>query len=231
MIDTDWQYILLMRHGRTRANEVVVEETNSHFYSVSGSDQEIELDSKGELQTTWIGMLLALLFPASLRPITRICASKFRRVAQSTERVTAELGYVPAVSTDDRLSKRSYGELWNVSYKGLEELYPGEHELFIALGPLLYRPPGGENYYDLFDRTDSFYITELLEALSDNILVLTHLVVMLALMRHLDGLTDEEVVRMYNEMALPNGCVRIYRRRRNTRGPWEFYAQFAPPID
>jgi broad specificity phosphatase PhoE len=231
MTHNNWQYLVLMRHGRTPANKAVVEETDSHFYSVSGSDETIKLDGTGELQTTWVGRLLAMLFPAPHRRIHRIHASGFRRVTQSAERVSAELGYTPVISTDRRLNKRSYGEFWNISYKGVEELYPGEHELFVALGQLLYRPPGGENYLDLFARTDDFHDSELIEPSGDNTLVLTHLVVVLALMRRLDGLTDEEVVRLYDEMAMPNGYVRIYRRRRNTRDPWRFCAHFVPAID
>ena len=41
---------------------------------------------------------------------------------------------------------------------------------------------------------------------------MTHSVVVLAFMRALEGLSDAEVMRQYEDIALPNGAVILYER-------------------
>lgn len=222
-----WQYLALMRHGHSYANAAIKKGTDSHYYSVSGSDQSVELDERGRQEAAYSADLLAELFPRT-RPLSRVWTSSFRRVTQSAETVAAKLNYPVEMSIDARLAKRSYGQFWNLTYRGVEELFPNEHELYAQQGKLAYRPPGGENYFDLFARVDQFLDAELNSA-TGNVLVVTHLVVILALQRRFDGLTVDEVVNKYEDVAIANGTVLLYRRR-NSDEPWTFYRQHEPEI-
>jgi broad specificity phosphatase PhoE len=223
-----WQYFVLMRHGHSYANAAVKNGSDSHYYSVSGSDETVELNDQGKREVAFAAGLLAKLFPSG-NPIATIWTSSFRRVTQSADMVRKELGYPIARTMDARLDKRSYGLFWNLTYKGVEDLYPEEHKLYKAEGPLLYRPPGGENYYDLFARTDKFF-SEHIQKSSKNILVLTHLAVILAFQRKTEALSDEDMYERYEESAIRNGTVFVYRRKTRSEA-WQFFCQFAPDAE
>lgn len=78
----------------------------------------------------------------------------------------------------------------------------------------------------MFARVDGFFDKEVVPACG-NWLVVTHMVVLLALQRKLDGMTDEEVLQRYEDEDVPNGYIRIYRRRRNDE-PWQFFRDYKP---
>lgn len=214
----DDQYLVLVRHGLSLANVHMTQPTDSHYYEVSGSDLQVALTEQGREQAKDVGRKLARLF-SKKRRFKSLRLSPFKRVVESSDLIEAELGYSLDRKEDSRLKKRSYGVFWNVSYKGVEELFPDEHARFKAEGDLLYRPPGGENYFDVFDRVDEFLEEEANSNDAGNLLVVTHSVVMLTFQRALDGLSDEEVVRQYHDVSLPNGAILVFRRR-HQGGSW-----------
>ncbi len=208
----DDQYLVLVRHGLSLANVHMTQPTDSHYYEVSGSDLQVALTEKGREQAKEAGRKLARVF-SKKRRFKALRHSPFMRVVESTDLIEAELGYSLDRKEDSRLKKRSYGIFWNVSYKGVEELFPEEHERFKAEGDLLYRPPEGENYFDVFDRIDDFIVEEANSDDAGNLLVVTHSVVMLGFQRELGGLSDDEVVRQYHDVSLPNGAILVFKRK------------------
>ncbi len=205
------QYLVVARHGQSKANVAVQQGGDELYYEITGSDREVPLTDLGVSQCRWLGRLLGWLFSAEV-PIRRVWVSAFRRVSQSADCIEQELGYKPERSVDCRLDKRHYGDFWNLTYKGIEVLYPEEHARYLELGPLNYRPPRGENYPDVFARVDEF-IAEVVDPSRENMLVVTSSVVVLSFQRALEGLPDEEVERRYEASAIPNGSVLIYCRR------------------
>jgi probable phosphoglycerate mutase len=204
------QYIILVRHGESFANKALVLSGCGLYYADSGSDLEIGLTDRGHTQSSEVGRLIARLFPAH-RPLKRVWTSHFRRTRQSADSIVDCLCYETERMSDVRLSKRDYGIFWNLTYRGVKELHPEEWERFQIVGPLRYRPPSGENYGDVFDRVDEF-IEEEIDPSSGNHLIVTHSVVVLSFERTLEGLDEHEVVRRYEEIALPNAHVKIYTR-------------------
>jgi broad specificity phosphatase PhoE len=219
----NWHYLAIMRHGHSHANAAVKQKVDAHFYPVSGSDQAIELDERGELEVACAAKFLNGF--AGLR-ISQIWTSPFKRVVQTSERLVAGLGYAPTITQDQRLAKRDYGAFWNLTYRGVEELFPEEHKKFVAQGKLLYRPPGGENYEDLFQRVDGFYDSHVAPS-KDTLLVVTHLAVVLALQGKLDKVSHDEIIDRYDNSAVANGTVRLYRRA-GANEPWQFFQEFVP---
>lgn len=212
------QFLALFRHGESWANVATQQPTDSHYYEISGSDPHVGLTPNGLEQSLATGHLLARLFPPET-PIDSLHLSPFRRVEQSADQVDKGLGYAPPRKVDKRLSKRSYGAFWNLTYKGLEELYPDEHAAYEKAGKLLYRAPGGgENYPDVFARVAE-YIDEEINPSRENIAIGTHSVVMLAFQRKFEGLSAREVLRRYEDVALPNGHVALYVRDDPSQ-PW-----------
>lgn len=212
------QYLALVRHGESFANVEIAKASNGLYYAISGSDKDIGITTGGEWDADRAGNILARLFPPSF-PIVRVWNSQFRRIWQTTDRITARLAYPVETVIDKRLDKRSYGRFWNLTYEGVRVLHEHEDSIYKALGPLKYRPPEGENFYDLFERVDEFMLDEL-NASTGNQLIVGHSAVLLAMQRRLDGLNDLEVVRQYEEISIPNGYVLLYRREGRDQ-PWK----------
>jgi broad specificity phosphatase PhoE len=193
------QYLALVRHGLSAANVATGVPTDDLFYEIAGSDMSVGLVPLGEQQVTDAGLCLARFFPGNRR-FRRMIASPFRRIEQSADGIERVLGYPIARSVDPRLVKRSYGIFWNLTYRGVEQLFPQEHELYCR-----------QNYPDVFDRVGGFR-NEVIEPSTDDLIIVTHSVVMLTLQRSFEGLSDDELLRRYEEQTLRNGQVLIYAR-------------------
>ncbi|MBZ0185869.1 MAG: histidine phosphatase family protein [Candidatus Obscuribacterales bacterium] len=200
----------MVRHGQSFANVCTEKPTTDFFYEVSGSDVSVGITPLGNSQSDYSGHLLSRIFP-KINPITTIRVSEFARIKQSAARIIAALPYRPEVVEDVRLNKRSYGIFWNMTYAGVENLHRDQFTIYRQLGALKYRPPQGENYFDLFERTDEFFDTTLNASRGHQVIV-GHSAAILAMRRRLDGLSADEVVRQYNTNCIPNGYVFLYRR-------------------
>jgi len=212
------QYLALVRHGESFANVEIAKAADGLYYAISGSDKEVGITANGECDSVRAGNILARLFPKHF-PIARLWNSEFRRIKQTSSRIESCLDYSVETVVDKRLNKRSYGRFWNLTYHGVHVLHPHEHEIYGALGPLKYRPPEGENFYDLFERAEDFLFTDL-DASQGNQVVVGHSAVILGLQRKLDGMDDMEAVRQYEMISIPNGYVLLYRRASRT-APWK----------
>lgn len=203
--------LVLVRHEESQANAALAAAAvDDFFYSVPGSDPEIGLTETGLIRSEELGRLLSAKFPVD-QPITRAISSTYFRTTVTRDAIVSALPYTVETSCDSRLNKRSYGDFWNLTYKGVQKLFPQEYSRYLEEGPLNYRPPGGENYPDLFQRTDAFAETSLASA-EGTLLIVTHLVVMLSFMRKFEAVPDHEIVQMYEDCAIPNGQIVIYSR-------------------
>lgn len=211
------QYLVLGRHGESEANASLTKTECGLYYSNSGSDPTVPLTPTGLEQAQIVARRLAQLFPSE-RPIQRAFDNDYVRVQLFADKVVGGIGYPVKRLRDPRLNKRSYGDFWNLTYRGVRELRPHEWKRFEEMGPLEYRPPQGENYPDLFSRVDEF-IEQEIQPNCENTLVLTSSVVVLSFMRCLEQLSDEEVLRQYEQQCVGNAQLVLYRR--NAVGePW-----------
>lgn len=211
------QFLLLVRHGESHSNKKLSEESDGLYYSTAGSDQSVGLTDDGRRQSRSVADRVKEALPAG-SSIDIVWRNRFERVRVSADLLIEELGIQPEVREDGRIEKRSYGEFWNLTYRGVRELHPAEYELFLQQGAIDYRPPGGENYHDLFERVGEF-IADSVSRQPGNHLVVTSSAVVLAVRRLLAFLPDEEVVRQYEAVALANGHVDVYVREGD--GAWQ----------
>jgi broad specificity phosphatase PhoE len=211
------EYLVLVRHGETLPNILVEKQADGLFYEVSGSDETVTLTEFGVQQIVKVGKWLARLFTKD-NPLTRIVVSGYKRTHESADNIEAQLPYEVERVEDRRFDKRCYGDFWNITYRGVQELHPEEYARFLAEGPLNYIPPGGENYPQLFGRVSEGLSD--LSKLPGNKLVVCHLVVFLAIQRELEGHADEHVHASYEASALPNAHKRVYKRE-SPNEPWQ----------
>ena len=151
------QYLIVLRHGETHPNVLAQQPTDKLHYEVTGSDQEIGLTSRGlaQIRETCVLFLVPFLREARIQ-ISRIDCSQFKRTREAAQILQETLPNKPPIVQDPRVAKRNYGEFWNITYRGVAELFPEEYDLFRTLGGFQYRPPGGENYLDLRNRLLEF---------------------------------------------------------------------------
>src|SRR5690606_27465247 len=116
------QYLALVRHGESSGTVEIARAGNGLYYAISGSDKDIGFTTGGEWDADRAGNILARLFPPSF-PIVRVCNSQFRRIWQTTDRISARLAYPVETVIDKRLDKRSYGRFWNLTYEGVRVLH------------------------------------------------------------------------------------------------------------
>lgn len=223
------QLLAVSRHGHSDANAALIQEAaNALYYSVAGSDRNVDLTALGERQGTASGVIIRGLLTDDDAPFTKLHCTRFRRVRRSARLIVKQLPHKPKVRPDDRLNKRLYGDFWNLTRRGVQVLHPEEWARYQLEGDFLYRPPGGENYPDLFTRVDGFIESEINPS-QENMIVVTHSVVALAFMRNLEGLSDDEVIRQYEDISLPNGVVILYER--TAEDPvWRRIATCAPDL-
>ncbi len=204
------QYVVVIRHGQTLPNILLAQSTNSHFYAVTGSDETIGLTQLGFIQAREAALFLAQLFRR--KSVARIYCSQFLRTRSTAEVIQSVLPNKPQILEDRRVAKRHYGDFWNITYSGVKALYPDEYQKFIAQGGFIYRPPAGENYVDLKLRLLDF-IRDEIDSSNDNVVISTHSAAALMLEQLLLGeMTDAELVARYDEIAVPNASVVVYKR-------------------
>ncbi len=209
------QYLIVLRHGQTLPNVLIEQPNNSYFYTLSGSDTTIGCTALGLVQVREAALFIAQ-FLKNIR-IKKMFCSQFLRTQQTATVVQEVLPNHPPVIEDVRIAKRNYGQFWNITYAGVKALYPAEYLKFLTLGAYLYRPPNGENYPDLKNRLQSFLQDEI-EPSDDHMLISGHSVGVLMLEQMLLGeLTDYELVERYENIAVQNASVTIYKRKRIRR--------------
>jgi 2,3-bisphosphoglycerate-dependent phosphoglycerate mutase len=213
-----YQYLVVVRHGRTLANVLTARPTSEHFYPVVGSDQALGLTDTGVFQAVTAGVRLSWLFPLRM-PLKTIDCSTFLRTQTTAEIISHHLPYAVDIVCDGRISKRSYGDFWNITYAGVETLYPGEHALYAEQGEFLYRPPNGENYPDLLSRVNE-YLEEKVNHATGNRCVVTHAAVCLAIEKAICKISDKELLARYNANKVDNGEITIYWRK-TVDEPWK----------
>ena len=212
------QILALVRHGQSEANAKLTTTEDGLFYSLSRSDKDVPLTDDGLKHAAHVAKTLARVFPRQ-RKVARIYHTDFKRVLQMLPATQQRLPYKVKHYCDSRLNKRSYGQFWNLTHKGVQVLHSEEWQRYQQDGDLHYRPPEGENYLDLFARVDDF-VDNVLAPTRGNVVVFTHSVVLLSLQRRLEGLSDAEVLSHYEQQTLPNGHILFYTRA-NRHDAWQ----------
>ncbi len=211
------QFLLVIRHPRTGPNVLVAEQTEGYYYAVTGADKSVTPDAVGYQQAASCASKVARFFRAGAQLSAIYCSEYFRtqflaRVIQSAHQYPVE------IVCDPRLAKRNYGDFWNITYQGVQALFPEEWEKYLAQGPYLYRPPGGQNYQDVQSNVRE-YFRDVINGSLTNSCIVTHSHPYLVIEQLLAGMANEEVVRRYEEMAVENVATAVYYRRA-LGSPW-----------
>jgi probable phosphoglycerate mutase len=205
----------LVRHGESVGNvlrEAAYQES-LHEIGLETRDADSTLTPRGEEQARAFGRWLAAQ-PEHLRP-TAVFSSPYVR-ARETARLALEAAGEPwsglEVDVDERLRDRELGLLDGLTWRGIVAKYPEEAERKRRLGKLYHRPPGGESWADICLRLRGFYADVARDLPEERVLVVAHDAVIHLTRVVVEGLDEEEAVRISDETPYGNAALTAYER-------------------
>jgi broad specificity phosphatase PhoE len=203
----------IVRHGESAGNVAAAEakQAGLPMIQVATRDVDVPLSARGEEQATALGHWFARM-PASERP-TVVLTSPYMRARRTAEIITRLGGSDEpdeALIVDERLREREFGILDRLTALGVQQRFPEQFEQRRLLGKFYHLPPGGESWADVILRLRSMLDTINLHYSRERVLIVCHEVVVLCLRYLLECMTEEEILAVDREHAVPNCGVTSY---------------------
>ena len=132
--------------------------------------------------------------------------------ASETARIIAENAKLKNIKTfyDERLRERELGIFDRLTRLGAMEKYPEECAKRENLGKFYYRPIGGESWCDVALRVRSFWRDLQIGFADENILIVTHEVVIRVFRYILENLTETEILAIDRACDIENCAITSY---------------------
>ena len=161
-------------------------------------------NAEGRVQGQWesvltdLGIAQAQANGAALAKlgVTKIYASPLKRTRQTAAAIADATGN--AVTFDARLKEWDSGDWSGHLYEDVRARWPEEWAAW-RQDMWHYRPPGCENFVDLFNRGGAFLKTVLGEPPDQKIAVVSHGFIMRAMIAYLINLSPEDALRIATE--------------------------------
>ena len=132
-------------------------------------------------------------------------------MAPQAQHVLEHVPDAPQPVHDERLRERDLGLFDGMTGRGIRDTYPEEAERRAAMGKFYYRPPGGESWTDVVLRIRSLLTDLRAEHPGRRVWVFSHQAVIMSFRFLLEGLTEEELLRIDGETPLGNCSLTTYR--------------------
>lgn len=204
--------LFVVRHGESAGNVARDAATAARELVISSAtrDVDVPLSPRGERQATALGHWFGAL-PVNERP-TVVITSPYLRARQTTDIITALAGFTYASHAarpiqDERFREKEFGILDGLTRYGILERFPEQAALRTSLGKFYHRPPGGESWCDVILRLRSAFEMMCREYHGERILVVAHSVVVLCMRYIVEGLTEEEILRIDHSNEVANCSV------------------------
>ncbi len=204
--------LVIVRHGQSMGNlaDAAAREGGSERLELTTRDADTPLSGTGREQAEALGRAVARRAEDD-RP-GLVLASPYVRAADTAALALSGLADgTSVVARDERLRERDLGAFDGLTGDGIRAAHPEEAERRAFTGKLYYRPPGGESWTDVALRVRQV-VADLADTEHEQVWVFTHQAVILAFRLVLEGLTEEEVLRIDREEPLPNTSVTTYER-------------------
>lgn len=211
--------IVLVRHGESKANvyQEMIDKGEAFGYPPEFAklrDWDIPLTPKGKAQAKRAGAYLDQHF------------GKFDACYVSPQKRTIETfdgildGYKDPKTTkhmrdharfDSRLREKDAGAINFLSKEEVKQHYPHEFARREREGKVLYRPLGGESWYDVKDlRVGSILNTIYRDHRAQSVLVVSHSVVIKCFRMKLERLSERETLTIMEKQGLDNCGICVF---------------------
>ena len=205
--------LVLVRHGESLGNlaDADARRRGAERLDLSERDADIALSDNGRLQADGLHRWLQAS-PEEERPEV-VLSSPYRRAAETADRALRGLGL--EVLNDERLRERDLGAFDGLTGTGIRAAHPDEAERRRKVGKFYYQPPSGESWSDVALRIRSL-MADVREALDGaRVWVFTHQAVIMTFRYVLEGLDEQELLRLETEVPIGNASMTRYRRGRD----------------
>jgi 2,3-bisphosphoglycerate-dependent phosphoglycerate mutase len=210
----------LVRHGQSQGNVArdLADEAGHHEIDIDVRDVDVPLSELGHRQAEATGRWFEAL-PAEERPELILC-SPYLRARQTAEAICAAggLGETVKLVIDERLREREFGIFDRLTTAGIRNKYPEEAAHRAMLGKFYHRPPGGESWADVILRLRSALNTINLHYCDRRVLIVCHQVVVLCMRYILEGLTEQDILRIDKQAEILNCGIVRYDFEENAEG-------------
>lgn len=201
----------LVRHGQSQGNVArdAADEAGLQEIDIRVRDVDVPLSELGHRQASATGHWFAAL-PPEERPEV-ILSSPYLRARQTADAICNADGLsAPSkLVIDERLREREFGIFDRLTRVGIQERFPEEAAHRSKLGKFYHRPPGGESWADVILRLRSAMNTINLHYRDRRVLIVCHQVVVLCMRYILEGLTEQDILKIDKESEILNcGIVR-----------------------
>jgi broad specificity phosphatase PhoE len=202
--------LVVMRHAQSEANfhREYLEQSESRetHVTLAHRDADVPLTEEGRRQARAAGRHLRDTFGA----FQAVYISPYRRTRATGKLAVASLEPPPPAVIEERLRERDFGVIESLTRHGFMTLFPQEWERRKKVGKYYYRPPGGESYPDVNLRVHSFLGTLVREHPGQQVLVVTHSVVVLAFRRLIERLEEDKVLELDRNDEPKNASLSVY---------------------
>jgi len=209
----------LVRHGQSQGNVArdLADEAGHHEIDINVRDVDVPLSELGRRQAEATGRWFAAL-PSDERPDVML-SSPYVRARQTAEAICGPsgLGGVTLV-IDERLREREFGIFDRLTTVGIRNKFPEEAAHRAMLGKFYHRPPGGESWADVILRLRSALNTINLHYSDRRVLIVCHQVVVLCMRYILEGLTEQDILRIDKQSEVLNCGIVRYDFEDNSEG-------------
>jgi 2,3-bisphosphoglycerate-dependent phosphoglycerate mutase len=198
----------LIRHGESIGNVArqKAEKSRSKIIETPCREPDVELSGNGVKQCENLGKW----FASQIEKPTIIYSSPYLRAQISAQILLNHSGLDLEIRTDERLREREFGIFDSLTKDGAMEKYPELCELRERWGKFYFRPPAGESWADVVLRLRSFIHTDLAKLDGENVLIVTHEVVVRCFRYILENMTEHQIMEIDRASDVANGAITSY---------------------
>ena len=200
-------FLWLVRHGESTGNiaRCEADKNGAKTIELPAREPDIPLSVLGEEQARLAGSWFS---EQTNRP-EFVYSSPYLRTRETTRILMESAGFNPKIPLrfDERLRERELGVFDRLTRLGATEKYPDLNELRERWGKFYFRPPGGESWTDVIIRLRSFIATNLANHQNENLLIVTHEVVIRCFRYILEDLSEEEILAIDHAGDIKNGAI------------------------
>lgn len=201
----------VIRHGESIGNVARHEAEKYEALQIETPHREpdVPLSELGKEQAKRLGKW----FASQMEKPTIIYTSPYIRAMETTQILVESAGFSHdeiTIKLDERLRERELGVFDCLTKEGAMLKYPDLCDLRERWGKFYFRPPGGESWADVVLRLRSFIETDLSKLSGENILIVTHEVVIRCFRYILEHLNEPEILAIDAASDVENGAITSY---------------------
>jgi len=214
--------LVLVRHGESEANVYLNQVLKGEIFSFPPelaklSDWDIKLTEKGKKQSQKTGDYLYKTFGL----FDACFVSPQQRAKETFKEILSRYGNKKNILEkntyyDSRLREKDHGAVSYLSEEEMKRFFPHEYERRQREGKLLFRPLGGESWYDVKDlRVGSFLNSIYRDYSNKSILVISHSITINCFRMKLEKLDESNMLQIIQKEPLDNCGIVVFESEKN----------------